>query len=142
MSASSARRPINAPLEHYPEVVAHLNDPRRGPGCPLGLGASRARVDCAFQGNCSVRYGNLDRLAIKLRTSLQRVLDTLFDVSRLRLTLDRNTVDDAYNAAQFAHRVLGGGLLILPRYLTGKAHPAAFHRHFDALPGDQCIPIQ
>src|SRR6516165_6096156 len=85
---------MSDPSEHHPKVVAHLNDTRRGPDCPLGLIASRARVDSAFQGNCPVRYGNPDGLAIKLRTSLQRLLNTLFDVSRLRLTLDRNVVDD------------------------------------------------
>src|SRR5215475_5064354 len=142
MSTPSARRSSSAPSEHYPKVVAHLSDPRRGPDCPLGLIASRARVDGAFQGNCSARYDNLDRLATKLRTSFQCLLNTLFDVSRLRLTLDRNVVDDAYNAAQFAHRILGCVLLILPRDLTGKAHPPTFHRHFDALTGNQCIPIQ
>jgi len=81
-------------------------------------------------------------ISIKLRNTFQRLLNTLFDVSGLRLRLDRNVVDDNYNAAQFAYRILGRVLLILPRYLTGKAHPPAFHRHFDALPGNQCIPIQ
>src|SRR6516165_5261914 len=99
MTTPSARRSISAPSEDHPKVVAHLSYPRRGPDCPLGLIASRARVDSAFQGNCSVRYGNLYRLAIKFRTSFQRLLNTLFDVSRLRLTLDRNIVDDTDNAA-------------------------------------------
>src|SRR6516165_8253971 len=142
MSTPSARRWTSAPSERYPKVVVNLNDPRRGPDCPFGLIASRARVDSAFQCNCPVRYGNLDRLAIKLRDSFQRLLNSLFDVSRLWRTLERNVVDDSDNAAQFAHRILGRVLLILPRHLTGKAHPPAFHRHFDALAGNQCVPIE
>src|SRR5262249_24593837 len=48
MATPNARRSISARSEHYPKVVAQLSDPGRGPDCPLGLIASRARVDSAF----------------------------------------------------------------------------------------------
>src|SRR5215469_18781888 len=99
MSMPSARRSIGAPSEHYPKVVAHLNDPRRSPDCLLGLIASHPRVHSAFQSYRSVGHGNVSGLAIELRASFQSVLDKLFDVFRLRLTFDRNVVDNAYDTA-------------------------------------------
>lgn len=47
----------------------------------------------------STGHGDLDRLAIELRASFQGVLDTLFDVTTLRLMSGRNVVDDAHDAA-------------------------------------------
>src|SRR5215471_13937292 len=131
-AARSARRAISAPSEHDPKVVAHVNYSRRSPDGSLGVIASRARVDSAFQGHCSVRYGNLNRPAIKPRASLQRPLNTLFDVRGWWLTLDRDVIGNAYDAAQFAYRSLCRLPLILTRYLPGKAHPPTFHGHLDA----------